>query len=399
MSQSMSVSELTFQLKTLVENSFSTLSIHGEISGLRLSSKGTLFFTLKDEWSSITIIFFSHTALSIQPENGMQVTITGTLSLYAKQGTYSIVGKTLKPLGRGNILAKLLALKETLSHEGVFDPEHKPPIPALPRRIAVITSTQGAAVKDISLVLSRSPIGLHILIIPVAVQGQDAAASIHRAITHAAREKPDLILLSRGGGSFEDLLPFSDEQVVRAVATSQIPVITAVGHEIDEVLCDFASSHTAATPTAGAQFIINTISATLNQYYATIHFLERRIIALLQQSQEQLKTLPRLLDMHYTNHYQQSQTHCAQLKEQLHHAIQKKLTTARQSLDVFTPLLRCLSPAAVFSRGYAKIYRNQQVVRNITQLSAGDQVQLYLKDGVAEASVDETHEKEVLHDL
>ncbi|RPJ08472.1 MAG: exodeoxyribonuclease VII large subunit, partial [Spirochaetaceae bacterium] len=253
-----SITEITSLIQSLLEEGFPDIRIEGEISNFRPASSGHLYFSLKDKDSIIQAVMFKNRSqgLGFKPADGMLVRARGSLSVYPKRGNYQIICEEMELAGEGDILAMLEERKRRLAAEGLFDSERKKKLPLFPSRLAVVTSPTGAAIRDILRVLSRRHAGLSIIVLPAAVQGQEAASQIASQIRTANRFKmADVIITGRGGGSLEDLLPFSDEQVVRAIAESKIPVISAVGHEIDFALSDFAADLRAPTPSAAAEMV------------------------------------------------------------------------------------------------------------------------------------------------
>ena len=254
-----SVSQITDLIKEILETSFRTITIEGEISNWRPSAAGHIYFTLKDNAAQIKAVIFRGAAmkLNFRPKDGDKVRCTGSLSVYAPQGNYQIIVNTMEIAGAGNILQMLEERKRKLAAEGLFDEARKKPLPLFPRRIGVVTSPTGAAIRDIINVTKRRNPGTEIIVLPAIVQGDGAAETICKMIEIANfYELCDLLIVGRGGGSLEDLLPFSEESVVRAIAASKIPTISAVGHEIDWAICDYAADRRAPTPSAAAEMAV-----------------------------------------------------------------------------------------------------------------------------------------------
>ncbi len=253
-----SVSEITSLIKDSLEGSFRGVRISGEISNCRPSSTGHLYFTLKDKDAMISAVMFKgrQKGLAFTPKDGMLVNASGNISVYALRGSYQIICDSLEKAGEGDLLAMLEERKQKLAEEGLFDSSRKKPLPLFPSKIAVVTSPTGAAVRDILRVTGRRNSGLNIVILPAPVQGDAAAKKIAEQIRRADEYNlADVVIIGRGGGSLEDLLPFSDEAVVRAVAECSLPIISAVGHEIDRSLSDYAADVSAPTPSAAAEIV------------------------------------------------------------------------------------------------------------------------------------------------
>ena len=258
--QILKVSELTQQIKCLLEENFPFVWVEGEISNVTLHSTGHFFFTLKDEKSQIRAIMFRSQAqlLPFKPENGIKVVVRGRINVYGPRGEYQILADVMEPLGKGSLQLAFEQIKKKLASEGLFDPSRKKPLPVLPQRIGIITSPTGAALQDILRIISQRFVNLEILIIPVRVQGTEAPGEIIQALKRVNSLDPalDVVILSRGGGSLEDLWAFNDEGVARAICGCKVPVMSAVGHEIDFTISDFVADVRAPTPSAAAEMVV-----------------------------------------------------------------------------------------------------------------------------------------------
>jgi exodeoxyribonuclease VII large subunit len=255
------VSELNLRICDLLENEFRDLWVEGEVSNFRAAQSGHLYFTLKDEKSQIRCVCFRDQVrgLKFRPEDGLHVTVRGSVSVYEPRGEYQVYVSHIEPVGLGALQLAFEQRKKTLAAEGLFDADRKKPLPALPRRIGIVSSPQGAAIRDILRVLRRRFPNLHVVLYPVKVQGEGAAEEIVRAIRHFNRGViVDVMIVARGGGSFEDLWAFNEEIVVRAIAASEIPIITGIGHETDTTIADFAADMRAPTPSAAAEIVVRT---------------------------------------------------------------------------------------------------------------------------------------------
>ncbi|MFH1757236.1 MAG: exodeoxyribonuclease VII large subunit, partial [Pseudomonadota bacterium] len=253
------VSKLTLEIKTLLEHNFEYLWLEGEISNLRLPSSGHLYFTLKDEFAQIRGVMFKlqNRILKFEPVDGLQVSCYGRLSVYEPRGEYQIIIDYMEPKGLGALQLAFEQLKEKLSNEGIFDPGHKKPLPHLPGKIGIVTSSTGAAIRDILQIIDRRFANVAILLYPVRVQGPGAAQEIAHAIAELSQwPQIDVIIVGRGGGSLEDLWAFNEEVVARAIFHSRVPIISAVGHEIDFTIADFVADLRAPTPSAAAELVV-----------------------------------------------------------------------------------------------------------------------------------------------
>ncbi|TVR34541.1 MAG: exodeoxyribonuclease VII large subunit [Spirochaetaceae bacterium] len=392
-SEVLTVTQLTTLLKSALESRFPALTLEGEVSNFRPSSTGHYYFTLKDESSMIQAVMFRNRAgrLDFQPEDGMLVRASGSISVYARRGTYQIICEQLELAGTGAILALLEKRKHALAAEGLFDQQRKKQLPPFPATVAVVTSPTGAAIRDIVNVLTRRNAGIALVVIPAPVQGETAAEKLAAAIARADRLRlGEVIIVGRGGGSLEDLLPFSDERVVRAIAACTTPVISAVGHEIDVALSDLAADMRAPTPSAAAELvsadraelrrhvlqhgrdIIRAFSGRIERarFYVrqfSAAELERNLMTLLQP------TLQRLDDA----------------KEELARGIQQRLADSRHRLQLAHNRLQSVSPLAVLQRGFAvvSLQRDGELVRSVEQLTPQAEITIRVHDGAADARV------------
>jgi exodeoxyribonuclease VII large subunit len=357
--RSYTVSQITFLIRDLLEAEFFNVTVEGEISNFRPSSSGHLYFSLKDEEAILSVVMFKSRlgGLGFQPADGLKVKATGTVSVYAKRGNYQLICETLVRSGEGEILAMLERRKQKLAALGLFDPQRKKALPLFPARVAVVTSPTGAAIRDILRVLKRRNAGLNLLILPAPVQGEGAAEIIARQIRTAnAFRMADVLIVARGGGSLEDLLPFSEESVVYAIAESRIPVISAVGHEIDFTLADFAADVRAPTPSAAAEMVsasrvelVRSIGALQQGLCDTLlGRLEKARLRLEQFSPEDLERQLRYFLQPYLLSLDEARQGLAQ-------ALEDRLRDHRHRLELLAEALAAASPLGILSRGYAVV--------------------------------------------
>ncbi|MGA2991487.1 MAG: exodeoxyribonuclease VII large subunit, partial [Candidatus Korobacteraceae bacterium] len=253
------LAELLSELRTRLERDYTDVWVEGEISNFRPAASGHLYFTLKDGEAQLRVVFFRMQArlLRFRPENGLSVIARGRLSIYEERGELQMIGEHLEPVGVGALQLAFEQLKKKLAAEGLFDKDRKKPIPGLPRRIGVVTSAQGAALQDILNILRRRHESLPVLIYPAQVKGEAAAREVSAGVRYFNRSRQvDVIVIARGGGSFEDLAAFNDEALARAIAASSLPVISAIGHETDFTICDFVADLRAPTPSAAAELVV-----------------------------------------------------------------------------------------------------------------------------------------------
>ncbi len=366
--QAYKVSEITAIISGLLEQNLGDIIVEGEISNFRPASSGHWYFSLKDSDAVISVAMFRgrNSRVAFVPKDGMLVRVWGNISVYAKRGSYQIICSRLQQAGTGNILAMLEERKRRLASEGLFDPENKKTIPKLPKSVAVISSPTGAAVRDILHVLERRNAGLHVRVIPCAVQGEHAARQICAGIALANRHSlADVIILGRGGGSLEDLLPFSEESVVRAIANSQIPIISSVGHEIDWALSDFAADLRAPTPSAAAELVTENRA----DIYRHCINLGQSIAASYMQRLQTVKNLaarfePETLMERYIIFQHPFLQRLDDAKELLLIETQEIHRDFRKRLELTTSSLEAMSPYTVLQRGYAMIHREDGSILN-----------------------------------
>ena len=387
-----SVSQITSLIKEILETSFRTITIEGEISNWRPSSSGHIYFTLKDNVSQIKAVIFRSAAykLSFSPKDGDKVRCTGNLTVYAAQGNYQIVVSKMEPAGTGNILQMLEERKQKLAAEGLFDSEKKRPLPLFPKTIGVVTSPTGAAIRDILNIAKRRNPKINIIVLPAIVQGDGAAQTIIRMIEIANFYKLcDILIVGRGGGSLEDLLPFSEENVVRAVSSSNIPVISAVGHEIDWALCDYAADFRAPTPSAAAEMaipVLEDIKIELQDYKEDLYNNINRIV---KNTRLLIKSFnPDSLEIKFRNIQQPLLNRFENAKINLFENIKNKIKDYRNIISNSKTILENASPQTILDRGYSMVTDNKgNVIRNENQVSAGDEIKITLAKGKLSASV------------
>lgn len=285
----LTVSELTQQIRDILEDRFSEIWVEGEISNFRLPPSQHMYFTLKDDFSQIRAVLFKTQARTLRflPKDGLHVICRGRVGLYEKRGDYQLILESVEPKGVGALQLAFLQLKDKLEKEGLFDSSRKKPIPMLPRKIGIITSPTGAAIRDMLQILERRFENLHVVLYPVRVQGEEASSEIVRAIRHFNKwREVDVIIVGRGGGSIEDLWPFNEERLARAIYQSRIPIISAVGHETDYTIADFVADLRAPTPSAAAELVVKERGEIEN----TLRYLERRLESLTVQTLQDYRT-------------------------------------------------------------------------------------------------------------
>jgi exodeoxyribonuclease VII large subunit len=389
-----SVTEITELIRQKLEGSFAQVLVEGELSNCRPSSTGHLYFTLKDAGAAISGVMFRNSLryLAFEPRDGMLVRAAGRISVYAQRGTYQIVAEELEQAGTGDILALLEKRKRQLAAEGLFDEGRKRPLPRFPATVGVVSSPTGAAVRDILNILERRAAGIRVVILPCPVQGAEAAAAIARRIEQANGWRlADVLIVGRGGGSLEDLLPFSEEIVVRAVAASAIPVVSAVGHEIDWALADFAADLRAPTPSAAAELV----SEGAYQIEETVAALKERIAGAMESRLERVRMLLALFstaDMEFSFRamLQPRMLRFDDARDALVTGMAEHVREARTRLDLAFTGLEASSPLAVMERGFSLVVHGKtgKVVRNSAQVEPGDKLEIRPLVGNIQATAD-----------
>lgn len=347
-----SVSRLNLEAQGLLEGGFPLIWLEAELSNLSRPASGHLYFSLKDDRAQVTAAMFRNRnqLLRFTPRNGLQVLVRARVTLYVPRGSFQLVVEHMEEAGEGRLRQEFEALKAKLHAEGLFDTARKRPLPALPRQIGVITSPSGAVIRDILHVLARRCPQIPVLVYPAAVQGRDAPAQLRAALALAnARAECDVLILARGGGSLEDLWAFNDEQLARDVAASGIPVVSAVGHEVDTGLTDFTADVRAPTPSAAAELVGPDLSLVQDQLAVAARRLARQMQAVLRQQAEQLTALRRRL-RHPRERLEQHAQQLDELDARLRRQIRHQLALAGQRAHQLSRRLHAQSPAALLAR-------------------------------------------------
>ena len=390
----LTVSELTSKIRQIIEGNFSSVVVEGELSNCRPSSTGHLYFTLKDAGASITAIMFRNRLFSLgfEPKDGMLLRVRGSLSVYAQRGTYSIVAEEMEQAGAGEILAMLEERKKQLAKEGLFDDERKQRIPRFPRTVGIVSSPTGAAVRDILNILSRRSGGIRVIILPAPVQGNEAAELIALRIKQAnAWNLAEVLIVGRGGGSLEDLLPFSEEVVVRSISASKIPVISAVGHEIDWALCDYAADLRAPTPSAAAELVSDDREKTYEKVRALMLNLQRTMESRTEKIRLSIKPFnPEDLEYRFRSILQPRLLRFDDAKEALLFNLSAKVEQIRRRLDLANMGLEAGSPKKILERGYSVVSldRTGKLIRRSRDLKKGDRITIRPLEGLIRAEVE-----------
>jgi exodeoxyribonuclease VII large subunit len=411
-----SVSELSFEIREMLERRFIDVWVEGELSNFKTSTAGHIYFTLKDKTAQLPAVCFRNAArlLRFRPENGKVFRARGRVSTYEGRGEYQLIVEVLEPAGLGALQLAFEQLKEKLEKEGLFRPERKRPIPALPRKIGIVTSPKSAALRDILTVLKRRHNAVNVLIFPAEVQGDGASLQVMEGIDYLSRSTDvDVIIVARGGGSMEDLWPFNEERVARAIVRSQKPVISAVGHEVDFTICDFVSDLRAPTPSAAAEIVIRSkaeLSDRMEHLEAKLgaamkyrlgvlrNFLaakvgsrgfvvaENRVRRMVQRVDD---LTFRLEQFGRAGAFMESRAHRVELcEQQLSAAVYERLRKWHQAFARVAHTLDALSPLAVLERGYAIcLGPDGRVVRSADRVELDQTVRVKLHQGSLSARV------------
>lgn len=394
----LSVSELNARIKGLIESDpvLGSVYVRGELSNYKVYPSGHHYFTLKDAESSLRCVMFRSAAskLRFRPESGMRVTAWGRVAVYPRDGAYQLYCEGLMPEGAGDLQVAYEQLKAKLAAEGLFDPAHKKPIPHYPERIAVITSSAGAAVHDIIRVLRKRWPVAKVVLLPVRVQGVEAPPEIAGALRYANKYRvADVIITGRGGGSIEDLWAFNDERVARAIYASELPVISAVGHEPDVTIADFVADLRAATPSNAAELVAPDVSELRDAIRSAAARLDQAIDRGLSQRRTALTELAsRRVMQSPTGFIDQRRLELDSIRLRLDAAATGRLHRERQEFARLAAKLDALSPLKVLGRGYSiALDAEGRAVREADQLKAGDKLDLRLSRGGAKCLVESVY--------
>ena len=389
------VSELTKYIRVIIEDSFPGIWVEGEISNFIFHSSGHMYFSLRDAGSTLKCAFFKHAnqKLKFKPKDGMKVICHGSVSVYEARGDYQLIVEEVEPKGIGALQLQFQQLKEKLLKEGLFDEKYKVPIPFLPTRIGVVTSPTGAAVQDILNIARRRFANIEIIINPVKVQGADAKDEIAAAIKQFNELKNiDVMIVGRGGGSLEDLWPFNEEVVARAIFASKIPVISAVGHEVDYTISDFVADFRAPTPSAAAELVIPRKEDLVNLISTALERLNNAIFDALGLLKERLDNLKGSYILRRPlNYIVQRQQHIDDLRKDMSVRIGHIVDMSGEKFSRVISKLEALSPVSILKRGYSITTKLPEgfIVKEALSLKLGDCIETRLEQGKFKSRVEE----------
>lgn len=392
----LTVTQLNEYVKRLIDNTpqLGDVYVKGEISNFKNHySTGHFYFTLKDEGGQLRAVMFKSSAskMKFMPEDGMKVTAHGRISSFVRDGTYQLYADSMEPDGIGSLYIAFEQLKRKLEHEGLFDASRKKPLPKIPTRVGIITSATGAAIRDMINVCGRRFPYAKLVLFPSLVQGPDAPPQLIAGLQYFNRTRSvDVIIIGRGGGSIEDLWAFNDEGVARAVAASAIPVISAVGHETDFTICDFAADKRAPTPSAAAELAVPETNE-LKRKISNIITRESDVIAhMLKLRREKLDSLAKTRYMtDPMNFINDRRMLTDMLSDRLLRAFGNEMNVKKAEMSAAAGKLNALNPLSVISRGYSAVYTSSgALVKNISDVKIGDKVEFKTIGGAAECTVD-----------
>lgn len=373
-----SVTQLNQQAKYFLEDCFPAIWVEGEISNFSAPASGHWYFSLKDSGAQIRSAMFrgQNRLLAFTPTQGMQVVVKAKVTLYEERGDFQLIVSDMQEAGLGKLQRQFEALKKTLLERGWFDPTHKKPLPSFPKQIGVITSATGAAIHDILKVLKKRCPLLSVIIYPTLVQGADAAASIARALQWAIeRSECEVLILARGGGSLEDLWPFNEEILARAIFECPLPLVTGIGHEVDFTIADFVADLRAPTPSAAAEAVSPDLAYLQKEMLSLTQGVHQRIQAFLQGRQKDLRSLMQQLERAHPRRLLETQIQRLDfLRARLDHAFLPLFSSLQHRFNLLVQALHHFSPLATLARGYAIARKNGRVLGEDCKL--GDQIEV-----------------------
>ena len=382
-----SVTELNNYVKRILETdeNLKNVFVTGEISNFKNHYSGHMYMTIKDEGGAIKSVMFSSYAsrLKFVPENGMKVIVFGSVSLYNKDGTYQLYITDMQPDGVGALNLAYEQLKEKLQNEGLFNADLKKPIPQFPQKIGVMTAPDGAAVRDIFSVLKRRYPVAEIVFCPVAVQGATAAPEIAKAIKlFNEKNAADVLIVGRGGGSLEDLWAFNEEVVARAIFESQIPVISAVGHETDFTIADFVADLRAPTPSAAAELAVPDIFELKSDLLGLKQHLSVLMRNKIYTEKEKIENFEKQITiLNPSNKIKNSRQELSNFYEKVVNLMTLKMNDEKAKISLLSSKLNALSPLEVLSRGYSISYKNEMPIKSVGDVKTGDNIKIRVADG------------------
>lgn len=393
-----SISQLNNYIKGLIDETpfLNNVFIKGEISNFKAHTRGHYYFTLKDDTSRLNAIMFSSSTKNIKfiPEDGMQVLVSGRISVYEATGNYQIYVNDMIADGIGSLYLKFESLKKELAQKGVFDVNHKLPIPKFPKKIGMITASTGAAIRDILTTIKRRYNLVETILFPTLVQGEGAKESIVNSINKAQNFDLDLIILGRGGGSIEDLWAFNELIVAKAIYDCKIPIISAVGHEIDFTISDYVSDLRAATPTAAAELAVPNIIEIKENIYQTKLNAVKNMNNILNNNKNKLDSLKdSFILKNPMSLYAVKEQKLSNLIDILNNNTKNLLNKNNSKYDLCINKLKLLNPLYILEKGYSVVYNNNKIINNINDLKINDLLDIKLFKGNIKAKIMEVKDE------
>ena len=400
MLNTITVSQLNGYVKSLVENDprLSHISVSGEISNYKNHfSSGHWYFTLKDQNASIRCVMFKSSALRVnfEVQDGLAVTLKGRVSLYEKDGQYQFYAEEMHPVGEGDLALQFKQVKEKLEREGLFDSENKRPLVKYPKKIAVITSDTGAAVKDILNITSNRYPACEIIMCPVLVQGDMASQDMIKTLDRVyALDDIDAIIIGRGGGSAEDLHCFNDEALARKIYESPFPVISAVGHETDFTICDFVADVRASTPSHAAELVTPDHNELENKIYNLNNSLKIKVLLKQNLYETRLNTLQKQVDVSkFENLFTKKQIEIDSIADKISNSVSEKMHNNTVLVSNLMTRIDALSPLKIMGRGFSVVTKENACVSGVGKLTLGDSITVKFTDGDAECVVESINQR------
>lgn len=389
----LSVSQVNIYIKNVLDNDLllSDVTVKGEISNYKLHSSGHIYMSLKDETGVMRAVMFRGAAskLRFRPENGMKVIARGRVTVYERDGQYQLYINSMEQEGVGDLHVAFEELKKKLMEEGLFDTSKKKPLPKYPKKVGVVTAPTGAAIRDIINILSRRFSYTDIVIYPVLVQGENSAKSIVGAIEYFNREKSvDVMIVGRGGGSIEDLWSFNEENVARAIFESEIPIVSAVGHEIDFTIADFVADLRAPTPSAAAELVVPSGDELIEKFGNVLKRLKNSADRIVENRMLRLKNcIDKPVIKNPTIKLEDRKIYLDNLSHRLEMAEKMLLERKKQMLSVYVSKLDGLSPLGTVARGFSVASGESGVIKSVSQVKSGDNISVRVIDGSFDAVV------------
>ncbi len=395
----LTVSELTYKIKKFLEPNFEDIWLQGEISNYKIHTSGHVYFTLKDENAAINAAIWKRYAdiflRNYTFKDGDKVLVHGKIEVYEPRGEYKIIVDFIEPLGIGELQIKFEMLKQKLAAEGLFDPKFKKPIPEYPSRIGIVTSPTGAAIRDMINIISRRFPAVEIILYPVKVQGEGAAEEIAQAIRDFNfYGQVDVIIVGRGGGSIEDLWAFNEEIVARAIFESKIPIISAVGHEIDYSISDFVADLRAPTPSAAAELVVKNRDDVIENIQNIWYTIHQRLIDKIKNAKKEVEHLVKSYAFNRPLDWLRQYTmRIDELTRALDVAMSHKFELVKHNFEQWLKRFESVNPELALKRGYAIVYKDGKIVHSIEELKLNDEFKIKLSDGIIKGVVKGYDEK------